>query len=79
MADADVCCGSAGTYNLTQPEYSDRLLTRKVDAILATGAGAVVSANPGCMLQIQSGLADRGMKTDVLHLVEVLDRAMTSA
>jgi glycolate oxidase iron-sulfur subunit len=77
MADADVCCGSAGSYNLTQPEYSDRLLDRKLDAILATGAGAVISANPGCMLQIESGLRARGSKLPVLHVVEVLDRAMT--
>ncbi|MDP9266314.1 MAG: (Fe-S)-binding protein, partial [Chloroflexota bacterium] len=77
MVDADVCCGSAGSYNLTQPEYSDRLLTRKVDAILATGAAAVVSANPGCMLQIEAGLRARGSRLPVLHVVEVLDRAMS--
>lgn len=77
MADADVCCGSAGSYNLTQPEYSDRLLARKVDAILATGAGAVVSANPGCMLQLEAGLRARGSQLPVLHVVEVLDRAMS--
>ncbi|MDP9280492.1 MAG: heterodisulfide reductase-related iron-sulfur binding cluster [Chloroflexota bacterium] len=77
MADADVCCGSAGSYNLTQPEYSDRLLARKVDAILATGAAAVISANPGCMLQIESGLRARGSQLPVLHVVEVLDRAMS--
>jgi glycolate oxidase iron-sulfur subunit len=77
MADADVCCGSAGSYNLTQPEYADRLLARKVDAILATGAQAVVSANPGCMLQIEAGLRERGSQLPVLHVVEVLDRAMS--
>jgi glycolate oxidase iron-sulfur subunit len=77
MADADVCCGSAGSYNLTQPEYADRLLARKVDAILATGAGAVISANPGCMLQIEAGLRARGSQLPVLHVVEVLDRAMS--
>jgi glycolate oxidase iron-sulfur subunit len=77
MADSDVCCGSAGSYNLTQPEYADRLLARKVDAILATGAGAVISANPGCMLQIESGLRARGSQLPVLHVVEVLDRAMS--
>jgi len=77
MKESDVCCGSAGSYNLTQPEYSDRLLGRKLDAILATGAGAVISANPGCMLQIESGLRARGSNVPVLHVVEVLDRAMT--
>lgn len=75
MADADVCCGSAGSYNITQPEYADRLLARKVDAILATEARAVVSANPGCMLQIEAGLRARGSRLPVLHVVEVLDRA----
>jgi glycolate oxidase iron-sulfur subunit len=77
MSDADVCCGSAGSYNVTQPEYADRLLARKVDAILATGARAVVSANPGCMLQMEAGLRARGSKVQVLHVVEVLDRAMS--
>ena len=77
MAESDVCCGSAGSYNLQQPELADALLGRKIDAILATGANAVVSANPGCMLQVSSGLADRGQPTEVLHIVEVLDRAMS--
>jgi glycolate oxidase iron-sulfur subunit len=75
MAESDVCCGSAGSYNLQQPELADALLERKLDAIAATGADAVVSANPGCMLQIQSGLEARGRRTAVLHVVEVLDRA----
>ena len=77
MADADVCCGSAGYYNLAQPEYADRLLEPKIDAILATRPNAVVTANPGCMLQIAAGLRTRG-RTDVpvLHVVEVLDRAL---
>ena len=77
MAESDVCCGSAGSYNLQQPEMADALLARKLDAIERTGASVVVSANPGCMLQIQSGLAERGRPLEVLHLVEVLDRAMS--
>jgi len=77
MAESDVCCGSAGSYNLQQPAMADALLARKLDAIERTGADVVVSANPGCMLQIQSGLADRGRPLEVLHLVEVLDRAMS--
>ena len=76
MAEPEVCCGSAGSYNVQQPEFADALLARKVDAIVATGADAVVSANPGCMLQVQSGLAERGRDLPVLHVVEVLDRAM---
>ncbi len=77
MAESDVCCGSAGSYNLQQPAMADALLARKLDAIERTGARLVVSANPGCMLQIQSGLADRGRRLEVLHVVEVLDRAMS--
>jgi glycolate oxidase iron-sulfur subunit len=79
MAESDVCCGSAGSYNLQQPELADALLARKLDAIEKTGADVVVSANPGCMLQLRSGLDARGRKTEVLHLVELLDRAMTGA
>ena len=77
MVESDVCCGSAGSYNLQQPEFADALLARKIDAIEKTGADIVVTANPGCMLQVQSGLADRGRRTEVLHIVELLDRAMS--
>jgi len=77
MVESDVCCGSAGSYNLQQPVLADALLARKIDAIERTGADVVVSANPGCMLQVQSGLAERGKRTEVLHIVEILDRAMT--
>ncbi len=76
MADADLCCGSAGFYNVTQPEYADRLGREKVDAVLATRPDAVVSANPGCMLQIEAGLRERGRAIPALHVVEVLDRAL---
>ncbi len=76
MAESDVCCGSAGSYNLTQPRLADALLARKLAAIETTGADVVVSANPGCMLQVQSGLRERGSRVPVLHVVEILDRAM---
>jgi glycolate dehydrogenase iron-sulfur subunit len=79
MADADVCCGSAGYYNLAQPEYADRLLEPKIDAILATRPDAVVTGNPGCMLQLAAGLRSRGHgDIPVLHVVEVLDRALSA-
>jgi glycolate oxidase iron-sulfur subunit len=79
MAGADVCCGSAGYYNLAQPEYADRLLDPKIDAILATRPDAVVTGNPGCMLQLAAGLRSRGRAdVPVLHIVEVLDRALSS-
>ncbi len=75
LAESDWCCGSAGIYNLTQPEMAARLLERKIRHVLATGAEAVVTANPGCILQIQAGLRSRGADVKVLHLVELLDRA----
>jgi glycolate oxidase iron-sulfur subunit len=79
MAGADVCCGSAGYYNLVQPEYADRLLEPKIDAILATRPDAVVTGNPGCMLQLAAGLRSRGRDDiPVLHVVEVLDRALSA-
>jgi glycolate oxidase iron-sulfur subunit len=75
LPESDWCCGSAGIYNLTEPEMAGRLLRRKVRHVCATGAAAVVTANPGCILQIQQGLREAGSPVEVLHLVEILDRA----
>jgi glycolate oxidase iron-sulfur subunit len=75
LPESDWCCGSAGIYNLTQPEMAARLLARKVGHVESTGAQAVVTANPGCILQIQQGLRERGRDVAVLHLVEILDKA----
>jgi len=75
LPEADWCCGSAGTYNLTQPDMARRLQERKVGHIQATGAGAVITANPGCIIQIAQGLRAKGAPVEVLHIVEVLDQA----
>ena len=75
LTESDWCCGSAGIYNLTEPEMATRLLHRKVSHVLATGAEAVVTANPGCILQIQAGLGAHDARVRVMHLVEILDRA----
>jgi glycolate oxidase iron-sulfur subunit len=69
------CCGSAGIYNLIQPEMADKLLQRKLDHIAATGAQIVATGNPGCLLQITNGLAARGTKVEVVHPVTLLARA----
>jgi glycolate oxidase iron-sulfur subunit len=69
------CCGSAGIYNLIQPEMADKLLQRKIDHIAATGADIVATGNPGCLLQIQNGLAARGKHIEVAHPVSLLARA----
>jgi glycolate oxidase iron-sulfur subunit len=73
LQDSDRCCGSGGVYNLVHPEMAEPILAEKTRAILDTGAEIVVTGNPGCSLQIQSGLAGKGI--EVLHPVELLDRA----
>jgi glycolate oxidase iron-sulfur subunit len=70
------CCGSAGIYNLIQPEMAGKLQQRKVDHIAATGATIVATGNPGCLLQIQNGLAARGTKVEVVHPITLLARAL---
>ena len=75
MADADRCCGSAGIYNLTEPELAARFGAQKVDNVLATRADLVVSTNPGCLIQLRSGLRERGALTRAVHLADLLDAA----
>jgi len=77
MEGAELCCGSAGIYNLLQPKLAAAALKRKVEAIQATGADAVISANPGCTLWITQGLAESGTPLPVYHPVEILARACT--
>jgi glycolate oxidase iron-sulfur subunit len=76
IAEGDVCCGSAGTYNLEQPAIAGELGQRKADNVLATGADAVATGNIGCMVQIQSHLA---RPLPVYHVMEVLERAYGSS
>jgi glycolate oxidase iron-sulfur subunit len=76
LADAGTCCGSAGVYNLLQPEAAAELGRRKGDAVQASGAKLLISANPGCSLQISSALAARGQRIAVAHTAEVLDASL---
>ncbi len=75
MPESDLCCGSAGIYNLTHPALSADLRRRKIACALQTGADMIVSANPGCMLQLQAGFAEAGHAIAVRHIVELLDDA----
>jgi glycolate oxidase iron-sulfur subunit len=75
MAEASLCCGSAGIYNVTQPDMAESLLRRKVRNILETGADIVITANPGCFLQVQAGLRDAGSGIRVMHIVDLLAAA----
>jgi len=73
MAHPDICCGSAGIYNAIQPEMSRRILDEKLDDLLSTGPGMVVSANPGCQMQLEAGLRGRGrLDVAVGHLAELV-------
>ncbi|MEP6693057.1 MAG: heterodisulfide reductase-related iron-sulfur binding cluster [Chloroflexota bacterium] len=75
LVEADWCCGSAGTYNVTQPELSAKLLERKVGHIMRSGAELLVTANPGCQMQIAAGLRASRAPVEVVHLMDLLDRA----
>src|SRR5947209_1116745 len=79
MPASDRCCGSAGIYNLTQPGYSRQVLDEKMAAVRETGAALVVAPNPGCMLQIASGIRAHGLEMQVRHLIDLLDRAYAAA
>jgi glycolate oxidase iron-sulfur subunit len=72
LPESDVCCGSAGSYNLTEPEMAERLQRRKIENVLKTDADLVVTTNPGCMLQIQAGLKKAGRNIEVRHLADYL-------
>jgi len=78
MKDSDVCCGSAGIYNLTHPDVSLQVLEQKMDNIQATSVSAVVAANPGCTMQLLYGARRRGIDLQLFHVVDLLDRAYAS-
>jgi glycolate oxidase iron-sulfur subunit len=75
MNDAEICCGSAGIYNFLQPEMARQLQQKKVENLLATGADIVATGNPGCLAWIQSGLPKNAKAPEIVHPVELLDRA----
>lgn len=74
-ANPEACCGAAGIYNLTQPEMSQRVLAPKVEALCAAAPDLVATANPGCAMQLASGLAAAGRSLPVVHPIELLEEA----
>jgi glycolate oxidase iron-sulfur subunit len=76
MAMSDYCCGSAGIYNVTETRTSLQILAEKMKHAQATGAPVIVTANPGCLLQLRAGAQIHSTGQDVLHVVELLDRAL---
>jgi glycolate oxidase iron-sulfur subunit len=75
MPMSEQCCGSAGVYNVTENKTSMELLELKMDSVKQTRAEIIVTANPGCILQLRAGAAMRKTGQEVLHVVELLDRA----
>lgn len=75
ISEAELCCGSAGTYNLEQPVTARLLGERKARNVLESGAQGVVTGNIGCMVQLRTSLASLGKPIPVWHTIEVLDRA----
>jgi glycolate oxidase iron-sulfur subunit len=75
MPNADRCCGSAGIYNIVQREMSARLLESKMDEVADARPQIIATANPGCMIQLETGVRRRGLSAEVLHVVDLLDRS----
>jgi glycolate oxidase iron-sulfur subunit len=72
LVESELCCGAAGTYNLTEPEMAQRLARRKLDHILATGARTVATANAGCLLQIAREARAQGQPLRIVHPLDLL-------
>ena len=79
MPGSDICCGSAGIYNVVQNEMAMQILQHKMESVNATHAEIIATANPGCMLQLQAGVRLHGSGQRVMHVVEVLDLAYKNA
>jgi glycolate oxidase iron-sulfur subunit len=77
VAESEICCGSAGIYNMLEPEAATQLRDRKVANIMRTEPDVIVSSNPGCLLQIATGFDKAGRHVPVMHLIELLDRSIS--
>jgi glycolate oxidase iron-sulfur subunit len=76
VGEADICCGSAGIYNMLEPAAAGQLRDRKVKHLLTTDADVIVSGNPGCLMQIASGLDIAGRSIPTMHFIELLDASI---
>ncbi len=75
MPMADLCCGSAGIYNIVHNDMAMAILEKKMDYVNAVNPDVIVTANPGCMLQLRAGVRLHGRGQRVAHVVEILDEA----
>jgi glycolate oxidase iron-sulfur subunit len=79
MRMSDICCGSAGIYNVVHTDLSMQLLEKKMQTVNATKAERIATANPGCLLQLRAGVLKHGEGQRVCHVVEILDEAYRAA
>jgi len=79
LNESEMCCGSAGIYNLVEPETSDVVLARKLENVAAAAPDVVATGNPGCLMQIGAGLLRAGSSTTAVHPIELLDRSYSAA
>jgi glycolate oxidase iron-sulfur subunit len=79
LTDADFCCGAAGIYNLTQPELSQRILARKMEHIQAAQPEVIATGNPGCIMQLRTGVQQARLDIPVVHPIELLDASYRAA
>jgi glycolate oxidase iron-sulfur subunit len=79
MPLADLCCGSAGIYNVVENEMAMALLEKKMQSVNSTGAQVIATANPGCMLQLEAGVRLHGRGQRVVHVVQIMDEAYRAA
>ena len=79
IPDGETCCGAAGLFTILEPDTADALMRAKAEAIASTGARVVASANPGCTMQLSAGLRALGIEVEVVHPVELLDRAYAAS
>ena len=75
LPNAGRCCGAGGTYTITEREFSLRVLNSKMDDFETTGADVLTTANPGCLMQLQYGIAERGLSAQVKYVTDLLDEA----
>jgi glycolate oxidase iron-sulfur subunit len=79
LPESDICCGAAGTYNLTEPKMAADLAARKLSNIASTGCATCVAGNVGCAMHLQSQARQRGQRLEILHPVQILHRAVFGA
>ena len=75
MTESKMCCGAGGIYSITQPELSQSILATKIKNVRTTGADVLVTANPGCVIQLQYGIRKYDLNTEVKYVFELLDQA----